>query len=449
MNRLVGRLSGLTERCWFLLALFASVLLGFFFTRGQFALLVYFVVPWAISLFYLQLRRRALRGDAPMLLLAAASVLMVCSALWNRSRELMEVLGMSVAGAYALVVSAPPKDMDPLGQRRELSVVAALLVACITPMMLLGVSTVFTGTPVHFFREHIPVGIRDRGNIEYRIWVLSHPNITARGALIAILFAIYGICVVRSKWLKALLGVCIAVLTLAVVHTQSRTCFIAYGVAMGALVFRALWLRLPDRKWKIPAALAAWAAVALAVLAGLNLIYTLDIRIASALLPPMETAPNGVTRAAKEGAFDVFSNGRDLIWKYCWRYLRSHPIYFLTGMGPGDVMAQIATQIPEAANYAHLHNSLIDCLARGGVPFLLCILGYLVLMVRPSLAVLTARESAEEKGLFIMPVMLGMLLVMSLTEAMLFVNVSLSNGVFFLACGHVLCADRRRKRDER
>ena len=430
-------------RIAFLTVLFGAMLLGNFFTRGQMALLTLAAAPWTAVM--LVLYRKRFRADPAWTLLLAGTAWLVLSAVLNGSAGGAQILGLLVAAAYALVAGAPGENMDLRGQRREIGAVAALLVACITPFMLIGVSTVFTGKTFWFFNENIPLGIRSDGEIGFRIWVFRHPNITARGAVLASLLAAYGICVARRRWLKALLGACIAVL--ALVHTQSRTCFIAFGAAAGAMVFRCLWLRLPERAWRIPAALAAWAAAALAVLAGLNLLYALDIRIADALQPAVQAAGGGVPRAVTEGAFNVFNNGRDRIWSYAWEYLCNHPSLFLTGMGTGDIIPAIAAEIPEAAPFNHLHNSLIESLVRGGVPYLACMLGYLCMLVRPAVGLLTAKESGDSRGLFLMPVLVGTLLVMSLTESMLFADVCLTNGIFFFACGHTLRGWRMRKKE--
>ena len=49
------------------------------------------------------------------------------------------------------------------------------------------------------------------------------------------------------RWAKVLCGVYIAILTLVIVHAQSRTSNIAYGAALGALAFRGVWLRMEGR----------------------------------------------------------------------------------------------------------------------------------------------------------------------------------------------------------
>jgi cytochrome b561 len=75
------------------------------------------------------------------------------------------------------------------------------------------------------------------------------------------------------------------------------------------------------------------------------------------------------------------------------------------------------------------------------------VLGYLCLLVRPAVGLLTAEEDDESRGLFVMPLIIGAMLLMSLTESMLFVHNCMANGVFFLACGHTLRGWKNRKKD--
>ena len=301
----------------------------------------------------------------------------------------------------------------------------------------------FLGRPIPFLHESRPIGISADGGFSERIRVLIHPNGTARAAVVAALMAIYLIMVARRRWTKALCGVCIAILTLAIVHAQSRTSNIAYGAALGALAFRGVWLRMEGRKGRAVVGIAVWAAVAVAVVVVLGRIFTLDVWIAQSLAGQQEAA--AVSRAVTGGAVDVFSNGRDEIWREALRYMRAHPVTFLLGLGSGEIQSVVMDSASWTSTVYTLHNSFVDCLVRGGIPFLLCMLGYLCMLVRPALRALTGAEDAQHRGEAVPAILVGALLLVSLTEVTIFLSASFVNCVFFLAAGHLLEMDAARK----
>ena len=271
--------------------------------------------------------------------------------------------------------------------------------------------------------------------------MLIHPNGTARAAVVAALMAIYLIMVARRRWTKALCGVCIAILTLAhrprsVPHEQHRLwrgagragVSAAYGCAWkAARAARSSELRSgrPSRSlwWSF------WAGF-----------FTLDVWIAQSLAGQQETA--AVSRAVTDGAVDVFSNGRDEIWREALRYMRAHPVTFLLGLGSGEIQSVVMDSASWTSTVYTLHNSFVGCLVRGGIPFLLCMLGYLCMLVRPALRALTG---AQHRGEAVPAILVGALLLVSLTEVTIFLSASFVNCVFFLAAGHLLEMDAARK----
>lgn len=435
------RLRRLSERQWFLLALFGSVLLGSFFERGRMALQLYCVLPWAAGLCYSQLRgRRMARTAANGFLLAGALVLTAACA-YRSAFDMPRWLALAGMGVYALVVSQP--EGGPKALRGELRVVAALLVICVTPMMLLGVASVFAGRPFQFLNEKIPVGITGAGELTSRIQVLGNTNTAARSSVLAVILAVYLLCVSRRRWIKALLAVSIVILTMALAHTQSRTGLVAYGAAAGAMAFRGIWLKLEGRKGRWAAALLAALAAAGIAMAGVNLVYSVDIRIASALqarrTAGMEAeAVDAVSRAVSSDVIYPEGSGRLEIWRNVAAYLKSHPKTFLVGLGTGNIVHQVVDASSLEANTAHLHNSLLECLVRGGVPLLICAVGYLCALVKPAARALTAREPEVRRGEWVLAVLVGVLTVMSMTENTIYTSGAWANGLFFLAAGWLL-----------
>jgi len=235
------------------------------------------------------------------------------------------------------------------------------------------------------------------------------------------------------------------VLTLA--HTQSRACFIALGAAVGAMVFRFVWLKLAGKGKLLAAAagLAAAAAGMMTVVYGLSAIVSIDLRIAMKTSGLETLRTGGATRAETEGTFNVLSTGRDNIWRLTWEFLRAKPEYLVIGMGPGDIIGTMAETVPDISFYAHLHNSFVEALVRGGLPYLLCVLGFLGTMVGPALRTLTAPTTDRNRGLFVMPMLVGALLLIGLMESILFCETRMGNMMFFFGCGCLTYADRLRK----
>ena len=162
--------------------------------------------------------------------------------------------------------------------------------------------------------------------------------------------------------------------------------------------------------------------------------------IAQSLAGQQEAA--AVSRAVTDGAVDVFSNGRDEIWREALRYMRAHPVTFLLGLGSGEIQSVVMDSASWTSTVYTLHNSFVDCLVRGGIPFLLCMLGYLCMLVRPALRALTG---AQHRGEAVPAILVGAMLLVSLTEVTIFLSASFVNCVFFLAAGYLLEMDAARK----
>ena len=440
MKALVNRLPKLPARTWLMLAMLFDLLLSNVMTRFAALAMLCVITPCAVALVIVEIVHRRIRWTAYECILAAISAFYTLAAIRNRAVSVSALCTLTFCLAAMMAIGIVPKDMSAADAKRETKALSLLLLAYIVPLATLAMISVFTGRPIPVPGESEFIGIQALGRFGGRIRIFAHPNTTGSICLAAFVLAVFCLCDRPKRWVRALLWFSVAVLTLAIAHCQSRACNIAYGAAVGALAFRFVYLRGFGGKWRALLGLAVWAAALLAVLAAINGLFTLDVGIAK-LLDSNARSGHAVSRALEQGAFDVFSNGRDEIWGNGIRYLTAHPADMLLGMGPGDIMERIRPTSTEfMMKVMHLHNSFLETLARGGVPMLLGVLAMLVMLVRPCVTLLTAPAERENPGRHIYVVLIGVLLLLSMVEPYLFSRAREVNLIFFFAAGHVMSA---------
>ena len=118
-------------------------------------------------------------------------------------------------------------------------------------------------------------------------------------------------------------------------------------------------------------------------------------------------------------------------------YLIHHPKEMVFGMGAGDLVDRLTACNPARFPANHLHSGFLETLAHGGIFMLLCLIAWLLTLVRPTARLLTEKDDPD-RGAFIYAVFIGILLTVTLAEALLFVRVSLANLVFFYAASRAM-----------
>lgn len=417
----------------FLAANLAAYILPSIFTN-LFALVL---LPWTFGLLHTLFLRRSVRRGAETLFIAGGAGLYLLSALCNGDYGWTYLRTLWVLLAYATAVFFVPNDSCEADCRRELSTVMTLFLCACLPFMLLGLTSVFTGKLVYIPFVDMPVGIQTEGLVDDRLWILRHPNITGRAAVYCILFAIYFLETRRKALTRVLCAAAIFIAFLALAHAQSRGTNIMLAFALAMLSFFAILNRMKGSRWRFAAALTAAAAIGFGTLQAIDLVLRLDIAIARRLVPDATLAFGGATRSSQQGAFDVASTGRGDIWISALKYLRSHPKILLFGLG-ADSMEIMRESYPVLIEHANLHNTLLECLIDAGLPFTLCVVGFLCTLVRPSVRLMTLPSAPENRGLNILPVMIASTFVAGLVESTLFNSLALANMLFFLFSGHIL-----------
>ncbi len=437
MSGLMGQIKKLSARSWLLVAFMCTYLLWGLLAKVCILSTEFIVLPWAIAL----VASECLRGKVRKSLYNALLFIMAAAYLFASVRN---GLGQEYA-RYALIVPCVamlaagivPMDADSPSLRRETVAMAVPLLALMLVLALLGVISVFSGRPIRFLWKDEPVGIQEVNHFKDRIRLLVHPNTSSTLCLSSLLMAVYCLICRPRRWIRVLLWFAIAVFVVALTHCQSRSGNIALALVAGAFAFRAVWLRGIGGRWRVLVGLAVWALVFFAVLYLLNALYVTDIRLAR-LINARKPKPV-VSRTVRAGTFEVFSNGRDGVWKNGIRYLLSHPADMLLGMGSGDIMSRIREAVPAMLKTAgHLHNAFLETLARGGVLMLGSAVGMLALLVKPCLIYLTAPETEETRGRHVFVIFIGAVLSLSLVEVGLFCYPHLCNILFFYAAGRVM-----------
>ena len=409
--------------------------LGYIAVRMSYTFACVCLLPWALGMIYRHITCGEVRRSASFWLLCAMNAVFALTTLINRPDDLSWVNDYWSLLACSMLPMLVPSGTDRETLARQLLRLGTLFVICFLPLGILAMVSVFTGQPIHLPGRDTLVGIITSGEQKGRVSIFTHPNTAGRLAAFSALFAAYGFMQKRRLPARCFYGFALLVSLMTLAHTQSRTCFIALGAAAGALAFRAVWLRVKNLKIRISAGLIVAAVVLLAVVMGLSWLYDADTALLQHAAPVSTEAAE--PSHLDDGEFAVFSNGRNDIWLGALKYLRNHPRYLLTGLGPVDMTQVMGQEFPEMAAHLNLHNSWLNCLARCGAIYLLLVLALMCTLVRPALRLLT-RPDPGRLGLFFAPAFVCMILCMSIPENMLFVTPGLGNLLFFWMSGSLL-----------
>ena len=392
---------------------------------------------------------------------------------YTRNWVLSDLSVVSFVCSAMLVAGIAPKCADALFIRRESRLVCGLIVLLSGLLLFPAVYSVFTGYPVVVAGLPEALGIRRVGGFSDRLRALQHPNSTSHYALLGLFSALYCMHGHRKWWLKALLAVTSLGFLLALTHCQSRTSNITLGIGLGALAFHWIYVRIKSKPIGILVGLLTAGLIIPLTVVSINALYDFDTRLTlrmnaaivapeapaeaqteavssdpqPTVAPTPEPGKIVVTEEASrrmmmshtdsQGAVDLFSNGRDIIWRQSMDYLIHHPKEMVLGMGAGRIVDRMKVFNRNRLKAFHLHNGFLETLARGGVFMLLCLIAALMLLVVPTAKLLTGRDP-DDPGGYLFAILIGMPLAITMTEALLFTDVSLFNLIFFYAASRAI-----------
>lgn len=391
--------------------------------------------PWAICMICRKHLEEGYEKNAAFRWVCAYLVMFVLSTLVTMSANAKWSTIILSAMTAALFMLCAPRTHTKENMRREILILAVCMVCLYMPFELLALLSVFTGKLIYVPLFPGPIGISEAGEMADRIRIFTNTNTVAIYAAVNMLLSVYVVCSCRKKWVKAFFVFAVIVNYVTLAHTQSRTTGIAFSTAAAAIVLRGVCLKLEKKKWRWLIAAAAAVLAFFILLNGINVIYKADVTLAYRMAG---READFVSPIDRKGQFDVSSSGRSIIWISTLKYLKNHPATLLFGNGQVDSIELIGAEYPEVQQYINIHNSYLGAVFYCGVPFLICIFGFLCTLVCPALRLLMQKETEHTRGNFVIPAMIGMLLIMAVGEEMLFMLPSYPNMLFFLFAGYLL-----------
>lgn len=430
-------LSKYNERNWnVLLYLFLMGVCYFIVEKWTRSIVFFCLLPFQMKLICRVITDRETRGTGMFRIVTAYMLWMFIAYMfvdkWN-TEGMVVLLSMLMSWYAALFVV---DKTDYANMQREIFSAGMIFIVCYMPFMLLAMLSLFTGRVIQLPFDQKPLGIQALGALGSRFRVLCHTNITARVPVFNVLFSVYGIVTHKKKALRGFLVFAILLNLMILAHTQCRTCYIVLGVALGMIAFRAVYLAVGKKGVRFIAALLVLAVVVLGVMYGLDGLLKLDIAVARHTSRAVQQEIE--VRSNDTALFDTRMSGRNWIWESILRYLKDNSRYLITGMGSQSVTAVVGQTYEKVSAIAHTHSAYLNVLARGGILGLLLLMAFLIGLVPPAWRTLTASETKESRGLFILPVIVVACLGMGLTEIGLFIDPGYMNYLMMAAAGLML-----------
>lgn len=437
MNKLLARVKTLPGRTVLVVLMALMFAFGKYLspTAAQYVTMI-ILFPWGFCM----LKKDSFSKKTTFRWVCAYLILYLLSTFISMTADVLSAQFVLICSLMMLFV---PESHGENDIRREVMILACLMVVLFLPFQLLALVSVFTGKVFHVPLFPSVVGIETAGCVWERIRIFANTNTVAIVAAMNMLFSIHVLFASKKKWVKAFFLFAIAVNYVVLSHTQSRTSGIAFSTAVAALAFRGIYLLLAKRKklrW-IAGAAAALAAFLL-VLNGINVIYRTDVSIAMQLTgassEAVTEAVEVTSRIENEGQFNVNSSGRGDIWCSTLKYIKNHPKILLLGEGQVPAIERISNEYPEVADYLNIHNSYLAAIFYYGIPFLICVLLFLCTLVPPAVRMLLREEERASRGNFIFPITVGMILIIGIGEELLFTTMSYPNLLLYLFAGYLL-----------
>lgn len=446
-------------------------------------ILTHILFPWAAALAFpiLTLRRMPKRKGFPFLIALFVWYLVCC--FYNRqySFYLNEPFWYQLIFAFFLFY---PQEEDGRTLQRMKTV--------LYPFMAGYVVLCFAGVWAALSDVYIPnaggsaLGIAAGSGFRIELW--CQPNVA--GAIAAISGLLSGFFLFHSGRVERVLHGCnivVTVLTLAL--TQSRTTAVAWSFCLALLAGRALFYSRISRRTAVRAVCAALASVvvmgtgwvglkeicagSLAVISRIRAAAPVQEAPASDPMAPADeavqdllttdvpeplmestVAPTPVETPAQADAQDGADSqleSRDYgsmgevmprihVWLGSLRMLADRPDTLLFGVTRKGLWENVGAYEPEMYALTHLHNAYLQTLVAGGLPSLLLLIAFGVVVGKRAFKLLFGRGGV--RGGFMLSLALVLVLVCCTMESYIIFSEDLINVLFFFVCGCVMSLSR-------
>ncbi len=396
------------------------------------------LLPAMLILAAFAMRDDGMKRDVPMLLGCAGITWAVLAGLLNGALlsegNAIGYLALMACWFFALRL---PKNTTAQQMEDEFTAVGTVYMVCYLPFLLVALYSLFSGRLIHTPLDNKGLGLETAGFLKDRLRVLENQNVCGRNMMLCVLFSVFSL--IRRKGTgRRIFSIFVLIVNLmALAHTQSRGNILSLSIAVGVIAFRYAYMWVRRRGARVIAAIVACAAAFFLVVGITNVVFDLDIAIAkkTAVVIDDELMQQG-SYVERFGQFDVGSTGRVPAWRATVKYLMTHPKQLLLGFNTPNVMKEISMGDPYVGSLKHVHNSLLDCIVRCGLPYMLIVLAFLVYMAPKCWRVLT-RPGGDDGSQVYVAMLVG-LLAESMTEVMLFARWTPYNALFMLMCGYVL-----------
>ena len=247
----------------------------------------------------------------------------------------------------------------------------------------------------------------------------------------------------------------IAMTVLLMAMSQSRTTAIAWSCCMALLAGRGAYEALRNRRPSGHAAARFVCAALAGVLAlgaglyglralcsgALSLMERPNVALAEAIESPAQEEQEEGLESRAYDSMDNLEN-REKLWLGTLRMFADRPDTLLFGVTRKGLWENVGAYEPLMYTHTHLHNAYLQTAAAGGLPSLLLLLAFGVVVARRAWPMLFGRGGM--RGSPILSLMIVFVLICCLMESYVGFTEDLINVLFFYACGCVMAvADRR------
>ncbi len=322
---------------------------------------------------------------------------------------------------------------------------------------------------------------------ERRMTIFTHPNPTGMVLALSGILAVIESHRIRKNLIRILVYLCEGILYAGICLTDSRTSVFAFAIGIGCALFVTAFFRLQKQRaalrWGISliAGISCLAILFLArkpVTSGLNWLTEYNVansqgsyvlqetkkrtetnkdsieetagadELKSKTEKPSEPSKTAVpnpktittarSRKIQTELGEVFS-GREQIWAMVFNCMSREKRSWLIGFSPFGVGLVMGEWMQGFIGFwtTELHNSLIQILASSGVPAVLLLAGFLILLAWNSLRVMTGMINASEWIRYI-PLLFVCLFCFAMQETffVMYSEMHFANFWFFLLAGY-------------